>query len=181
VWEAPRGSSILCSVLLRPPRSPEVAQLSLVGGLAVAEAVGRGARIKWPNDVLVEGGKVAGVLAEAFEGVVVLGIGVNVNQEPGELPEGATSLKTVDGAAHDRALLLARLLERLAHNYGLWLEHGLDALHDELVACDFLRGRRLRVDGAEATALGIARSGALEVDLGGERREIVSGEVAYEP
>jgi BirA family biotin operon repressor/biotin-[acetyl-CoA-carboxylase] ligase len=85
VWEAPRGSSILCSVLLRPPPGPATPQLSLVGGLAAAEAVEGAlelaAQIKWPNDVMVNRRKVAGVLAEALEGVVVLGIGINANQE----------------------------------------------------------------------------------------------------
>ena len=181
VWEAPRGSSVLCSVLLRPPPGPEIAQLSLLGGLATAEAVERGAQIKWPNDVLVAGRKVAGVLAEALEGVVVLGIGINVNQEQTELPEGAASLRTIDGAALERASILARLLERLEHHYDRWREHGLDTAHEALAARDFLRGRAVAVDGIPGTAVGISRAGALEVELEGERREVRSGEVTYTP
>jgi BirA family biotin operon repressor/biotin-[acetyl-CoA-carboxylase] ligase len=187
-WEAPPGSSILCSVLLRPPPGPALPQLSLLGGLAAAEAVeqalGLGAEIKWPNDVLVHRRKVAGVLAEALDGVVVMGIGINVNQQRPELPAGqvpAASLRTVGGTAYERAPILARLLSRLEHHYGLWLEHGLDAIFDGLSSRDFLRGRRVFVDGAAGTALGISRSGGLEVDLGGERQSIQAGEVTYEP
>lgn len=187
-WEAPLGSSILCSVLLRPPEVPTLPQLSLVGGLAAAEAVeqalGLAAEIKWPNDVLVRGGKVAGVLAEALEGVVVMGIGINVNQQPSELPAGAVpaaSLRAIGGPPRDRAPILARLLERLEHHYRLWLERGFDAIFDGLSSRDFLRGRRVSVDGATGTARGISRSGGLEVELGGERQTIQTGEVTYEP
>jgi BirA family biotin operon repressor/biotin-[acetyl-CoA-carboxylase] ligase len=140
------------------------------------------AAIKWPNDVLVDGLKVAGVLAEALDGVVVMGIGINVNQQRRELPAGPTaSLRTLSGTAFDRAPILARLLERLEHHYELWLEHSLDAIFDGLRSRDFLRGRRVCVDGAAATALGISRSGGLEIELGGERRTIQTGEVSYEP
>jgi BirA family biotin operon repressor/biotin-[acetyl-CoA-carboxylase] ligase len=181
VWEAPRGSSVLCSVLLRPPPGPEIAQLSLLGGLAAAETIERGAQIKWPNDVLVAGRKVAGVLAEALEGVVVLGTGINVNQEQAELPEGAASLRTIDGAALARAPILGRLLERLEHHYDRWLEHGLDAVYEALAARDFLRGRPVAVDGVAGTAVCISRAGALEVEFDGGRREVRSGEVTVEP
>ena len=184
LWEAPQGSSILCSVLLRPPPGPELPQLSLVGGLAAAEAVedalDLSAQIKWPNDVMVNRRKVAGVLAEALEGVVVVGIGVNVNQERGELPDAAGSLRTADGVTRDRAPILASLLERLEHHYDRWLAGGLDAVYDGLGARDFLRGRRVSVEGAAGTAIGISRSGALEVELDGERRLVETGEVTYE-
>ena len=83
-WNAPPGTAILCSVLLRPPPERTVAELSLVGGVAVAETVEAAttlaAQIKWPNDVLINRRKVAGILAEATEGAVVLGVGLNVNQ-----------------------------------------------------------------------------------------------------
>jgi BirA family biotin operon repressor/biotin-[acetyl-CoA-carboxylase] ligase len=183
VWEAPLGSSILCSVLLRPPAGPALPQLSLVGGLAAAEAVeqalGRAAQIKWPNDVLVGERKVAGVLAEALEGAVVMGIGINVNQRREELPEVAASLREISGGACDRAPLLARLLGRLEHHYERWLEDGLSAVFEGLAERDVLRGRGVSVDGVAGTALGISRSGGLEVDLGGERKTIETGEVTF--
>src|SRR5204863_637792 len=84
-WHAPAGTSVLFSIVLEPPVPPaRLPELSLVAGAAVAEAIesetGLRATIKLPNDVLVDGRKAAGVLAEAVEGRVVLGVGVNVSQ-----------------------------------------------------------------------------------------------------
>jgi BirA family biotin operon repressor/biotin-[acetyl-CoA-carboxylase] ligase len=186
VWDAPQGSSLLMSVMLRPPAGRRVQELSLVGGLAVAEAVeretGLETTLKWPNDVLVAGRKVAGVLAELRGGAVVLGIGVNVNQTEAELPRAtsvpAGSLRALTGDAVSRPALLATLLERLAADYRVWLDEGLSPLRDELDARDFLRGRALRVDGALGTGAGIDPDGRLVVRMAsGERRVIESGEI----
>jgi BirA family biotin operon repressor/biotin-[acetyl-CoA-carboxylase] ligase len=189
-WIAPPGTAITVSVLLRPPQGRRLAQVSLVGGLAAAEAVEeelgfwRSAQIKWPNDVMVNRRKVAGVLAEAHDGVVVLGIGINVNQTRDELPADArqpvASLRTLDGEEHDRDALLTDLLARLDRFYGAWREGGLDAIFHDLGSRDFLRGRRVSVDDTGGTAIGISRSGALEVKLDGERRLVEAGEIAYE-
>ena len=187
-WQAPAGTAILCSVALRPPEGSRLAELSLVGGTAVADAVeqalGLAAQIKWPNDVMVNRYKVAGVLAEAHGGSVVLGMGINVNQERSELPADTrmpiASLRTIDGVRRDRAAVLVELLARLEDAYDGWLGGGLGALYVSLGARDFLRGRRVEVDGVGATAVGIDRSGRLELETDGERRLIESGEVTYE-
>ena len=122
-WQAPRGSSVLCSVLLRPTlpveRWPE---LSLVAGGAVAEAVraaGVEPTVKHPNDVLVGGRKLAGILAEARDGIVVLGIGMNVLQAAEELPEGATSMR-LEGSTVGRAVLLVAVFAELETAYDAW-------------------------------------------------------------
>ena len=122
-WHAPRGSSVLCSVLLRPglpvERWPE---LSLVAGGAVAEAVraaGVEPTLKHPNDVLAGGRKLAGMLAEARDGIVVLGIGVNVRQQENELPDGATSLR-LERSTVSRPELLAEILAVLEAAYDCW-------------------------------------------------------------
>jgi BirA family biotin operon repressor/biotin-[acetyl-CoA-carboxylase] ligase len=129
-WQAPPRSSILASVLLRPRMpSPRLPELSLVAGGAVAEAIagttGLEPSIKFPNDVLLGGRKVAGILAEASEGRVVLGIGVNVNQRKAELPVEAqtepTSLRIETGGDVDRGELLAEILARLETAYNRWL------------------------------------------------------------
>jgi BirA family transcriptional regulator, biotin operon repressor / biotin---[acetyl-CoA-carboxylase] ligase len=129
-WSAPRGSSILVSVLLRPSIDPSrLPELSVVAGRAVALAIeaetGLTPAIKSPNDVLIGGRKVAGILAEASEGRVVLGIGINVNQTPDQLPADAqtepTSLRIETGGELDRAPLLARVLELLEDEYERWL------------------------------------------------------------
>jgi BirA family transcriptional regulator, biotin operon repressor / biotin---[acetyl-CoA-carboxylase] ligase len=128
-WEDAPGTALLASVLLRPtvpmPLWPE---LSLVAGRAVAEAVGADARVQLPNDVLIGGRKVAGILAEATTGRVVLGIGVNVNQRPDELPadtvKPVTSLYVATGRVHERAQLLASVLLELERGYVAWLNRG---------------------------------------------------------
>ncbi len=180
-WEAPPGTAITASVLLRPPAGAPVPQLSLVAGLAVAEtveaALDLSAQIKWPNDVMIDRRKVAGVLAEAREGVLVLGIGLNVNQTRDQLPTDAripaASLRTVDSTERDRGPLLADVLERLEQHYQAWVAGGLDAVFDGIGSRDFLRGRRLSVDGREGVGNGIDREGRLLV---GEHA-VSSGEV----
>ena len=187
-WHAPPGSAVLCSVLLRPPAGRRAAELSLIGGMAVGDAVeralGLSAQIKWPNDVMVNRRKVAGVLAEVRDGAVVLGLGINVNQTREQLPSDprtpAGSLRTVDGLERERAPILAVCLERLESHYDAWRETGLDAVYDFLGARDFLRGRRVAVDGTRGYAVGIDRLGRLEIDAAGERRAVESGEVTYE-
>jgi biotin-[acetyl-CoA-carboxylase] ligase BirA-like protein len=187
-WSAPRGTAILCSVVLEPPVERVFAELSLVGGVAVAETVeavlSLSAQIKWPNDVLVNRRKVAGILAEADGGSVVLGIGLNVNQSRQELPEDTAiapaSLLTTDGVRRERAPILAELLIRLERFYDLWRDGGLDAVYDGLGARDFLRGRRVVVDGEVGLGIAVDRTGRLEVEIGGRRRLVEGGEVLFE-
>ena len=130
VWHAPPRTSVLVSVLLRPEIEPSrLPELSLVAGGAVAEAIadvtGIDPAIKFPNDVLVGGKKVAGILAESSEGRVVLGVGVNANQTAEELPVDAqtppTSLRIELGEPVDRAELLAAILLLLESAYDRWL------------------------------------------------------------
>jgi BirA family biotin operon repressor/biotin-[acetyl-CoA-carboxylase] ligase len=168
-WEAPPGSALTFSVLLHPPVGAPVQQLSLVAGLAVAEAVEDAlqlsAQLKWPNDVMIDRRKVAGILAEARDGIVVLGIGLNVNQIREQLPvETAASLRTVDGEERDLAPLLADVLARLELHYDAWSAGGLDAVFDGIGSRDFLRGRRVSVDGRDGVAGGLDREGRLLVD-----------------
>ena len=128
-WHAPAGTSVLVSVLLRPAIEPaRLPELSLVAGGAVAEAIAEltdiEPAIKFPNDVLVSGKKVAGILAESTEGRVVLGIGVNVNQTEEQLPAGTqtepTSLRLEFGREVDRAALLVAILAHLERAYDAW-------------------------------------------------------------
>lgn len=124
-WTDAPGRGLLFSVMLRPPvemaRWPE---LSVVAGEAVAAAIGHGAQVSHPNDVMIDGLKVAGVLPEATAGRVVLGIGVNVNQRAEELPADAvkppTSLYVRLGGEVERAPLLAAILAELERRYDAW-------------------------------------------------------------
>ena len=127
-WEDAPGRAILVSVLLRPPvPMPVWPELSLVAGEAVARAIGTlgvTASLRHPNDVVVEGRKLAGLIAEAVPGRVVLGIGVNVNQEANELPvetaKPATSVRIELGRIVERAPLLAAILHELELGYDAW-------------------------------------------------------------
>jgi BirA family biotin operon repressor/biotin-[acetyl-CoA-carboxylase] ligase len=183
-WEAPPGAALLCSLLLKPPPRRAIPELSLVAGVAVADAieqaVGLAAQLKWPNDVMLRRRKVAGCLAEARDGAVVLGIGVNVNQTGEELPERAGSLRSLTGREWDREELLGLLLDDLGLRYAAWLEGGLDAVYDGLAPRDFLRGRRVTVNGTSGVATKIARDGRLEVAVGDDVVRVDSGEVVYE-
>ena len=187
-WDAPAGTSILVSTLLRPPPGRNAAELTLVGGVAAAVAVeqatGLAAQVKWPNDVMLDRRKVAGGLAELKDHAVVLGIGINVNQERDQLPPEprtpAASLRTVTGRTFDRAAILADLLLQLEHRYDAWREGGLDAVYEDLGARDFLRGRRVTVDGVPGVAQMITREGKLAVETDSGALLVESGEVLFE-
>jgi BirA family biotin operon repressor/biotin-[acetyl-CoA-carboxylase] ligase len=188
-WEEPAGSAVLASVLLQPPADRHLPELSLVAALAVAEtieaAVMLATQVKWPNDVMLNRRKVAGVLSELSDGTVVVGIGMNVNQTRDELPLDAptepASLRTATGVSYDRAVLLGSLLARLERMYDVWREQGLDGVYGGLGARDFLRGRRITADGEPATAVQILRDGRLEIETdAGEVKALESGEVLFD-
>lgn len=184
-WEDVAGRSLLFSLLLRPPSGRAPQELSLVAGLAVAEAVEESrdaAGIKWPNDVLLGGRKVAGVLLEGSQGGVVCGVGINVFQTEEELPTDTFvpvgSLATLTGRPPDRAELLASLLEILEHRYDAWSRSGLTPLLDELEARNVLRGRRVQIGGDTGTVGRIAHDGRLTLHRADGTQTLVgSGEL----
>ena len=126
-----------------------------MGAVATAEAVEQAlelaAQIKWPDEVMVDRRKVAGISVDGG----VLGIELNVNQVRSELPERTASLLTIDGRRRERAPLLADLLLRLERAYDAWRAGGLDALYAGLGARDFLRGRKVSVDGESGIAIAV--------------------------
>jgi BirA family transcriptional regulator, biotin operon repressor / biotin---[acetyl-CoA-carboxylase] ligase len=170
-WVAPAGSSLLLSLVLR-----EIDPLiSLRAGLAVADLAGPAARVKWPNDVLLDGRKVAGVLVEARpqEGWAVLGIGVNAALDLADLPpdlhETAGTLGRTDLEAA-LAELLGHLTRRLAEP--------ADATLRELAARDALLDRPLAWAGGEGIGTGIDARGCLRVRLAdGAETVLDAGEV----
>jgi len=172
-WTAPAGRALLLSVVLRelPPL------LALSSAVAVADVVGSRARIKWPNDVLVDGRKVAGILAEGRpqEGWAVLGIGVNVAVRPQdlapELADRAAGLGLEASAIEPTlAVLLSALEQRLAEDP----EATLEAFR----ARDALSGREVRWQHGEGIASGVDDDGRLVVELaGGGTAVLDAGEV----
>ena len=188
-WLAAPGSSLLFSVVLRPRAPEHLPQYMMVGGLAVYEAlkplVGAALALKWPNDVLIGGRKVCGVLAEALWlgdtlAAVILGIGVNVRADFGG-PADAVSVEEARGAAVDRLALLRDVLAQV----DAWDAHvGSEALVSAWRARLSTLGRRVTVyprDGAppfEGLAEAVDADGALIVRLpSGERRPIRAADV----
>jgi len=172
-WEAPPGAALLCSLVLR--RFDEL--LSLRAGLAVAEVAGEGALVKWPNDVLLDGRKVAGVLVEGRprDGWAVVGIGVNVAVDVAELPEEVRGAAGTLGRQVDAVEpVLAELLRALAR----WLGAPAREVTAALAERDALRGRTVTWAQGVGVADGIDASGGLRVRLdGGEAVVLSAGEV----
>lgn len=189
-WIDERGAALLISVILRPdPRSSQLPQISLLAGVAVAEAVhkesGLPVMLDWPNDLLIQGRKVAGILAESFppgeRPAVVVGIGVNVNQTrfPEELAGRATSLTLEAGHPFDRERLLRVLLERLELWYRRWGTEGFGPVRNAWRQAARTLGQRVVVEqGTGGIAVDLAEDGALVVraDSGAIVRQI-AGEV----
>jgi BirA family biotin operon repressor/biotin-[acetyl-CoA-carboxylase] ligase len=172
-WASPPRRALLMSLVLR-----EVTPLlTIAAGVAVADAVGAGASIKWPNDVLLDGRKVAGILAEARprEGWAVLGIGVNVALRPDDFPpELRDRAGTLGRAPEDVPAVLAVVLAALERRLAQPAERLLDAWR----ARDALAGRVVTWEGGRGTADGIDEDGRLRVRLdGGATTRLDAGEV----
>lgn len=191
-WSDEPGAALMCSLLLRPEApTSELAPLALVLGIAVAESLPAAARVRWPNDVVVGGAKVAGILTELETPAdggryVVAGIGINVNTPPELLPPTdrlpATSLAIATGERQDRLALLQRLLAAVEDAYGAWARGGFGALLDRFAALDDLAGRRVELQlGTETvagTAAGVDAGGRLVLRLAdGTERLLDAGEV----
>ena len=172
-WEAPAGTALLCSLLVREFDD----LLSLRAGLAVADVAGDTALVKWPNDVLLAGRKVAGILVEGRPqgGWAVVGIGINVAVDVAAL--GADLSDRAGTLGRPRSALEPTLLELLGA-----LERWLDAPADEALAAlrarDALHGRPVSWTGGSGVGAGIDPSGALRVQLASGKEQLLSaGEV----
>jgi BirA family transcriptional regulator, biotin operon repressor / biotin---[acetyl-CoA-carboxylase] ligase len=197
-WFSPPGLNLYASVLFRPPIAPStVPVFSFISSLALTDAIwaeGLPAAIKWPNDVLVDGRKVAGTLAAyASAGdvveYVILGVGVNLNVDRpalagalGPAAAAATSLREAAGRRIDRNAFAAAFLNLLEKWDDEHRAHGGDALLAAWRERDALANHavEIRVPGEtyRARAIGVNSAGRLIVeDAAGERREIVTGEI----
>jgi BirA family biotin operon repressor/biotin-[acetyl-CoA-carboxylase] ligase len=192
-WASPAGKNLYLSVLVRGDVPLEhVAQLSLLSGVAACETVRQWCRaeIKWPNDVLIDGRKVVGILAELHgsgaERTVVLGIGVNLNATlddfPEELRDKAGSVSLATGAAVDRAHFAGRLLNALETRYEQWSREGFAPIAAAWRSLTPLIGREIRVQepGAlvEGTVIDIDDEGALRLRLAdGAEHRVLAGDV----
>ena len=172
-WIAPPGAALLCSLVLHDP--PPL--LPLAAGVAVAELVGPRAVIKWPNDVLVDGRKVSGILVEGRpqERWSVLGIGVNIAVDPGDLPEELREAAGTLGLGRDAIEpSLARLLELLEYRLGCAPAEVRDAWRER----DALLGAPITWNGGSGVAAGVDERGRLRVRLrDGAETTLDAGEV----
>ena len=196
-WLSPPGLGIYASLILRPgieaARAPLVTILAAVSVTrALRESAGITARIKWPNDVVVGHRKIAGILAESRGGdpivrEVVLGIGLNVNQDAGDFsPEvraAATSVRLETGALHERASLLAAVLEECERGYGRLVRGDAEGLRAEWAALAATPpGGRVIVEGPggrhEGVLDGMDGEGALLLqDAAGRTVRVAFGEI----
>lgn len=195
-WVAPPGSSLLVSVLLRPDIAVERLHVcTAAAALAMSDAVGLVCGfvpdLKWPNDLMVDEAKIAGLLAEVDLGpagvvrAVVVGIGVNVSwhEFPDELTATATACNIVAGREVSRDDLLEAFLTRLDLWLDAWLETGdgplLESYRDRLISI----GMRVRVEQAGGSFVGLARGldalGGLIVETDGETITVAAGDVTH--
>jgi len=194
-WTSPPGEDLYMSLVLRPGASRGLGALALAVGAGLREGLAAWApwaRLKWPNDVLCDGRKLAGILCEArwTAGVpeVIVGIGVNVGRQtfPGALAETATSLAREVGRAPGRGEVLAAVLPALEETIEAFLAGGFAAIRARYEPHCALRGQVVSVElnagtGAreQARALGLDDDGALRVEplAGGPPRRVESGDV----
>ena len=185
-WIAPSEAALLFSTILLPPVDvlpllPLLAALSVAGG--IEGATGVVAQLKWPNDVLVNDHKLAGILLEHPGGAaVILGVGVNVNQPAADLPSGATSLLALTGRSLDREPLLAAILNDLANAYDRADREGVDWIVPGWRSRSSMLGKPVAFQRDGATIRGVAEDlgadGALLVRLeDGRRVSVIAGEV----
>jgi BirA family biotin operon repressor/biotin-[acetyl-CoA-carboxylase] ligase len=192
-WASPPGTNLYLSAVLRCDVAMEkLSQISLLAGVAACETVAEwcAAAIKWPNDVLVDGRKVVGILTEMDgngpQRVVIPGIGVNLNAAledfPAELRDKAGSIRLATGHAVDRARFAARLLNNLEVRYEQWRRDGFEPIAAAWRQRTPLIGRDIRVrepgQVVEGTVIDIGDDGALRLRLSdGREHRVVAGDV----
>lgn len=189
-WRDEPGASLLCSILIRPRLAPaQWPLLSLAAGVAVAHALERTAgvvaRLKWPNDVVLGGRKLAGILLESrltAPGTVVVGIGINVGQGqfPAELEATATSVRLVTGRDVDREVLLQAVLEEFSAWRRRLEQRGLEPIREAWKARSATLGALVRVAGVRGRAVDLDAEGALVIDDGRRRHRAMAGELVVE-
>ena len=194
-WESPAGTGIFMTLMLKPDINPNNASMLTRGAAmatarAITEVTGEAAQIKWPNDIVMNGKKVVGILTEMsaqFDYInhIVVGIGINVHNEefPEEIAKTASSLLLECGHRIHRASLIEAFLEEFERLYAVYLEtedmSGLQKEYDSLLVN---RGRQVRVldpkEPFEGKAMGITKKGELIVDTWESRKLVSSGEVS---
>jgi BirA family transcriptional regulator, biotin operon repressor / biotin---[acetyl-CoA-carboxylase] ligase len=195
-WHSERAAGIYATLLLRPKISPMQAPLlTMMAGLSAHAAIqtqtGLRLDLKWPNDLMLDGKKLGGILTEMYADTslvrfVIVGIGINVGQEkfPGELNTIATSLRAETGKNQSRLELLARLLREFESDYNRFLREGAASVTERFTkASSYAVGKKVRVtNGGESftgVTAGLAPEGLLQVEReDGKTVMVIAGDVA---
>jgi BirA family biotin operon repressor/biotin-[acetyl-CoA-carboxylase] ligase len=194
-WHSPPKSGLWFSLILRPPVSPAVSpSLSILSALSLSEALRIKykipAMIKWPNDCLVDGRKICGILTELSAELdkvnyIIIGMGINVNinrrEFPPELRSIATSVKEEYGEKTNRIVLLRAFLERFEKNYQVYTSKGFKPFLQKVRKYSYLLGRKIKLKQGhkiiQATAIDIDADGALLAKHRNEILRVTAGEV----
>lgn len=180
-WHSAAGLGLWFTVVL----GKALQGLTFAAALAVRDAVaGRCAlTVKWPNDLLLDGKKVCGILTEERDGQVALGIGINTHHRledfPAELRAGATSLQLGCGGTWSRNELLTQLLNELDKRIILLETGNFEDVRNEWADACAVKGRRVRWDGVDGVVVSIDPTGALELQTDAGIKRVVSGDVTY--
>jgi BirA family biotin operon repressor/biotin-[acetyl-CoA-carboxylase] ligase len=184
-WESPLGNLYVSTLIRLRPSDPPPATLALVAAVALEDAVrtfGVAATLKWPNDLLVDGAKLSGILLERVDDTVVIGFGVNLTHRPEGLDRAATSLR-VYGPAPDPQIFAETLAESFERWVARWRGEGLASVRERWLARAHPMGTALTARLADGTSVdglfdGLTRDGALNLRLAdGTRRAIHAGDV----
>ncbi|WP_410468059.1 biotin--[acetyl-CoA-carboxylase] ligase [Sphingomonas sp. JC676] len=184
-WDSPAGNLYVSTLIRLRPSDPPAATLALVAAVALEEAVrtfGVSAMLKWPNDLLVEGAKLSGILLERTEDAVVIGLGVNLAHCPEGLDRAATSMR-VYGPAPDPAIFAETLAESFERWVARWRGEGLASVRERWLVHAHPAGTALTARLADGSAVdglfdGLTSEGALILRLAdGTRRVIHAGDV----
>ena len=192
-WFSPKEKGIYLSIILRPKMTPFKAPvITLMAAVSLAQAIRENANvqafIKWPNDILINDKKAAGILTEMEAEAdsvkfLILGIGINVAAKPSELPKGATSIMCEAGDPVARPGLIKALFERLEQNYLLIQKEGFLTIRTEWKNLSVTLGRRVKATcmhkETEGEAVDIDSDGGLKIRLdNGFYEKVMAGDLA---
>lgn len=191
-WASPKSGGVYMSVILRPDlETDEIPAITLIAGAAIIRAIekvcGLGAGMKWPNDIMIKGKKVCGILTEIKAqpdrvDFLVLGLGVNVNTSAGKLPPEGTSLK-IEGSGHvSRARIIRSILGQFEDDYFRFKKEGFVSLREECKSLSLVLGKHVKVEehnrSVKGTAIDIDEKGALIIRAdNGTLQRVFSGDV----
>jgi len=190
IWHSSAGKSLTFTVILSVKNHDEhIAEITPLFAVSIVSALEQmgmeDVKIKWPNDIIVHGKKLCGILAETKDGRVIVGVGVNVNEEESVLSVvgiPATSLRIELGEVLDRGKILAELLVILDDNFKIWREKHLGAFRKEIEKRLMYLGKEVQViNGGEIVRgriLGITDEGWLRLDVSGKEIVVTSGDLS---